>query len=127
MARFGLLNLNKGIWDGNKILDDPNYLEAMTNTSQDLNKSYGYLWWLNGKSNFRIPGSEELFSGKLIPDAPDDLIAGLGALDQKLYVVPSKGLVVIRMGDSAYEEELGPTTFDTDLWKKINYYGLKGP
>ena len=120
MARFGLLNLNKGIWDGNKILDDPSYFEAMTNTSQDLNKSYGYLWWLNGKSNFRIPGSEELFPGKLIPDAPDDLIAGLGALDQKLYVVPSKGLVVIRMGDSADEEELGPTTFDTDLWKKIN-------
>ncbi|MCM4173703.1 serine hydrolase [Arenibacter sp. TNZ] len=120
MARFGLLNLNNGIWDGNKIMDDPSYFEAMTNTSQDLNTSYGYLWWLNGKSNYRLPGSENLFSGKLIPDAPDDLIAGLGAMDQKLYVVPSKGLVIIRIGDSAYDDELGPSSFDTDLWKKIN-------
>jgi len=120
MARFGLLNLNKGIWDETPILDDPNYFIDMTTTSQELNKSYGYLWWLNGKSSFRMPGSEELFSGKLIPNAPDDLIAGLGAFDQKLYVVPSKGLVIIRMGDSANEDELGPTTFDNDLWEKIN-------
>lgn len=120
MARFGLLNLNKGKWDDTPILDDPNYFKAMTTTSQDLNKSYGYLWWLNGKSNFRVPGSEELFLGKLIPNAPDDLIAGLGAFDQKLYVIPSKGLVIIRMGDSANEDELGPTSFDNDLWEKLN-------
>jgi len=120
MARFGLLNLNKGIWNGTAILDDPSYFTAMTNTSQDLNKSYGYLWWLNGKSSFRLPNSEDQYSGELIPDAPDDLIAGLGALDQKLYVVPSKGLVVIRMGDAATEEALGPSSFDTNLWKKIN-------
>ena len=120
MARFGLLNLNKGTWDETPILDDPNYFTDMTMTSQELNKSYGYLWWLNGKSSYRIPGSEELFPGKLIPNAPDDLIAGLGAFDQKLYVVPSKGLVIIRMGDSAHEDELGPTTFDNDFWEKLN-------
>ena len=120
MARFGLLNLNKGIWEDTPILDDPNYFTDMTTTSQDLNKAYGYLWWLNGKSNFRLPSSEALYTGKLIPNAPDDLIAGLGAFDQKLYVAPSKGLVIIRMGDSANEEELGPSSFDNDLWEKLN-------
>lgn len=120
MARFGLLNLNKGVWDNTPILDDSVFFTDMSTTSQELNKSYGYLWWLNGKSSFRIPGSEELYPGKLIPNAPDDLIAGLGAFDQKLYVVPSKGLVIIRMGDSANEDELGPTSFDNDLWAKLN-------
>ena len=120
MARFGLLNLNEGVWDNTTILADKNYFNAMTNTSQDLNKSYGYLYWLNGKSNFKVPGSETLFQGKLIPNAPNDLIAGLGAFDQKLYIVPSKGLVIVRMGDSGDEDELGPTTFDNDLWEKIN-------
>ncbi len=120
MARFGLLNLNKGIWDKTVILDDPSYFTAATTTSQDLNKSYGYLYWLNGKTNFKVPGSEELFQGKLIPNAPDDLFSGLGAMDQKLYIVPSLGLVVVRMGDSADEDELGPTTFDNALWEKIN-------
>ncbi|MGB5555149.1 MAG: serine hydrolase domain-containing protein [Flavobacteriaceae bacterium] len=120
MARFGLLNLNKGIWDATPILNSQSYFTEATNSSQDLNTSYGYLYWLNGKSNYKVPGSEELFQGKLIPNAPDDLFSGLGAFDQKLYIVPSKGLVIIRMGDSADEDELGPTTFDNALWEKIN-------
>jgi CubicO group peptidase (beta-lactamase class C family) len=120
MARFGLLNLNEGVWDGTTILADKDYFVEMTTTSQDLNKSYGYLYWLNGKSNFKVPGSETLYTGKLIPNAPDDLIAGLGAFDQKLYIIPSKGLVIVRMGDSGEEDELGPTLFDNNLWEKIN-------
>lgn len=120
MARFGLLNLNKGVWDNTTILADKNYFNAMTTTSQDLNKSYGYLYWLNGKSNYKVPGSETLYSGKLIPNAPNDLISGLGAFDQKLYIIPSKGLVIVRMGDSGDEDELGPTQFDNNLWEKIN-------
>tara|TARA_R110000868_G_scaffold98706_2_gene271759 strand:- start:45683 stop:46762 length:1080 start_codon:yes stop_codon:yes gene_type:complete len=120
MARFGLLNLNKGTWDQTPILSNAAYFNTMTTTSQDLNKSYGYLWWLNGKSNYKVPGSEELYSGKLIPSGPDDLIAGLGAFDQKLYVIPSKKMVIIRMGDSAEKGELGPTDFDNELWIRIN-------
>lgn len=120
MARFGLLNLNKGVWEDIAILDDDNYFTMATTTSQDLNKSYGYLYWLNGKGNYKVPSSEELFQGKLMPNAPDDLFAGLGAFDQKLHIVPSKGLVIVRMGDSANSDELGPTTFDNELWEKIN-------
>jgi CubicO group peptidase (beta-lactamase class C family) len=51
MARFGILNLNKGIWNSDTIMKDTAYFRAMTNTSQNLNKAYGYLWWLNGKSS----------------------------------------------------------------------------
>ncbi|MGB5818102.1 MAG: serine hydrolase domain-containing protein [Saonia sp.] len=120
MARFGLLNLNKGSWEDNPILTDSAYFDKMTTTSQDMNKAYGYLWWLNGKDSFRVPGSELQFPGKLIQTAPNDLIAGLGKDDQKLYVVPSEGLVVVRMGDNAGETLLGPSSFDTDLWQKIN-------
>ncbi len=120
MARFGLLNLNKGVWDTNVVLDNVDFFEDATNSSQNLNLSYGYLYWLNGKSNYKIPGSEELYQGKLIPNAPDDLYAGLGAFDQKMYIVPSRGLVIVRMGDSGGEDELGPTTYDNELWQKIN-------
>ena len=120
MARFGLLNLNKGAWAEETILSDKNYFDAMTQTSQDLNQAYGYLWWLNGKDNYRIPGGEISLSGKLIPNAPDDLIAGLGKNDQKLYVVPSAGLVIVRMGADAGETLLGPSSFDNELWERIN-------
>ncbi len=45
MARFGLLNLNKGIWNADTLMKDSLYFKDMLNTSQTLNKSYGYLWW----------------------------------------------------------------------------------
>lgn len=120
MARFGLLNLNKGLWNTAPILNDLNYVTEMTNSSQYLNKAYGYLWWLNGKESFRSPGSTMEFEGKLIPNAPDDLFAGLGKNDQKLYIVPSKNLVIVRLGNNAGESVLGASSFDNELWEKIN-------
>lgn len=118
MARFGLLNLNNGNWDGNQIINTSFFTE-MTTPSQDLNNAYGYLWWLNGQEDFKLPGGTDTFSGSLIPTAPDDLITGLGLNDQKLYVVPSKQLVVIRLGDASGESFLEPSGYDTALWEKI--------
>ncbi|MBP2830622.1 serine hydrolase [Aquimarina sp. U1-2] len=120
MARFGLLILNKGTWDTTTILSDQKYFNDMVSTSQNLNASYGYLWWLNGKDSFRVPTSAEEFGGKLIPNAPNDLIAALGKNDQKLYVVPSQNLVIVRMGNDTGDSSLGPSGFDNDLWQKIN-------
>lgn len=120
MARFGILNLNQGNWDGTSILSDQEYFNAMTNSSQNHNLAYGYLYWLNGKSSFRQPSSEDEFPGSLIPNAPDDLIAGLGLNDQKLYMVPSLDMVIVRMGGASNEELLGPSSFDNELWELIN-------
>ncbi len=119
MARFGILMLNKGTWEDEEVLNEF-YFTAMTNTSQNINKSYGYLWWLNGKESYMLPGSQEVFIGTLIPNAPTDLVAGLGKNDQKLYVVPSQDLVIIRLGEIADEDSLVPITFDNELWQKIN-------
>ena len=108
-----------GKWDGTQIVTE-SFLNEATTTSQNINKSYGYLWWLNGKDSYRLPGSQVEFQGKLIPNAPNDLYAALGKNDQKIYIVPSKKLVVIRMGDAADGENFALSTFDNDLWKKIN-------
>lgn len=117
MARFGLLCMNKANWEGNQILNK-DYFTEMTSTSQEHNNAYGYLWWLNGKENFKLPESVETFPGKLIPNAPNDLIAGLGANDQKLYIVPSHDLVIVRMGDEGTSSHL--ISYDHQLWEKIN-------
>jgi len=119
MARFGLLMLNKGKWDRTPILSDTNYFNSQVNTSQNINNSYGYLTWLNGKSSFMVPTSQIVFSGYLIPNAPADLYAALGKNDQKLYVVPSQKLVVIRMGNSAGGFSLALSGFDNALWGKL--------
>lgn len=119
MARFGLLISANGTWENNQIIPK-NFLNNAVNTSQSINKSYGYLWWLNGKESYHLPGSQIQFQGKLIPNAPNDLYAGLGKNDQKIYIVPSKDLVIIRIGDSADSVNFALSFFDNDLWEKIN-------
>jgi len=119
MARFGLLLLNKGKWDQTAIISDTSYFHAQVNTSQNLNPSYGYLTWLNGKSNYMLPTLQLVFSGMLTPNAPADMFAALGKNDQKIYVVPSQNIVVIRMGDSAGNVQLALSSFDNELWGKL--------
>ncbi|MGM5470747.1 serine hydrolase domain-containing protein [Flavobacteriaceae bacterium LMO-SS05] len=119
MARFGLLIYAKGTWENISIISEA-FLNEATNTSQNINRAYGYLWWLNGKSSFHLPQSQLEFNGALIPNAPSDMYAALGKNDQKIYVVPSKKLVVIRMGDAADSENFALSNFDNDLWEKIN-------
>ena len=119
MARFGLLMYNKGKWNSDQILNEPFFNAAIT-PSQNINLSYGYLWWLNGKSSYHLPQSQLQFSGSIIPTAPDDMFMALGKNDQKIYIVPSKRMVVIRMGDAADSANLALSTFDEVLWQKIN-------
>jgi CubicO group peptidase (beta-lactamase class C family) len=119
MARFGLLLLNKGKWDQTTIVSDSNYYNAQVNSSQNMNPSYGYLTWLNGKSNYMLPGLQFSFTGPLVPNAPADMFSALGKNDQKVYVVPSQKIVVIRMGDSAGNTQLALSSFDNELWGKL--------
>ncbi len=120
MARFGLLNLNKGIWANDTILKDSLYFKAMINTSQTYNNAYGYLWWLNGKSNFMTPGFPTSFTGVLMPNAPSDMFCALGKNDQKIYVIPSKNMVIVRQGNTAGGFNLAASAFDNILWDYIN-------
>ncbi len=119
MARFGMLLLSKGNWDGMWILNDTNYFKSQIATSQNFNPSYGYLTWLNGKSNYMLPGPQFVFNGPLVPNAPADMYSALGKNDQKIYVVPSQNIVVIRMGESAGNVQLAMSGFDNELWGKL--------
>jgi hypothetical protein len=121
MARFGSLILNRGIWNGDSLMRDQAYFAAMTNPSQPINLSYGYLWWLNGQQNFMLPGLQLNLPGALIPEAPADMIAALGANDQKLYVIPSKKLVIVRLGLPAGNDMSPvPVIFDRALWTRLS-------
>ena len=118
-ARFGSLILSKGSWNGTALLNDAAYFNAMTNTSQNYNLSYGYLWWLNGKASCMVPQSQIIFPTSLVPNAPADMFMALGKDDKKIYVIPSLDVVVVRLGDDAGGSVAGPSSFDNDLWGKL--------
>lgn len=120
MARFGLLALNRGVWASDTVLRDPAYFTAMTTPSQGLNQSYGYLWWLNGQPSYMVPTLQGVFPGMLMPDAPPDMVCGLGKNDQLLNVVPSMNMVVVRMGNPAYTSQSVAINFNNQVWQYIN-------
>ncbi|MBT1702973.1 serine hydrolase domain-containing protein [Chryseosolibacter indicus] len=120
MARFGLLILNKGKWNGSPLLSDSTYFNSMLNTSNEFNQSYGYLWWLNGKATYIVPeNGEVIVNGPLTPTAPNDMVAAMGKGDKKIYVIPSLHMVVVRHGDDTGESTFGPSSFDADLWQRL--------
>ncbi|NDK54848.1 serine hydrolase domain-containing protein [Pontibacter fetidus] len=119
MARFGLLMLNKGKWGTTTVLNDQAYITAMLSPSQNLNQSYGYLWWLNGKASYMLPTLQRTFSGSIAPDAPTDMVAAIGKNGQLINIVPSQNLVLIRMGENPDNADVS-LEFQNELWKKIN-------
>lgn len=111
-ARFGTMILHGGVAeDGKRIVSEAAF-KAMFAPSP-TNPAYGRLWWLNG-SAYTMRALAGRVEGPLIPQAPADLIGALGAFDRRLYVVPSRKLVVVRMGAAASDKD-----FDQELWRRL--------
>jgi CubicO group peptidase (beta-lactamase class C family) len=82
-AKFGLLYLHKGNWNGEQIFDESwaKYVATPTNTS---NGNYGAQFWLNAGGRF--------------PNAPKDMYYASGYQGQMVAIFPSHDLVIVRMG-----------------------------
>lgn len=125
LARFGLMVLARGKWNGRRIVGQE-YLEQALSQSHPDNPSFGLLWWLNSPKGWRWVRGEHsestVTSERLIPAAPPDLVAAMGSCDRKIYVVPSLGLVVTRTGTSARLGDDGmPLShlFDREFWRLL--------
>ncbi len=114
LARIGQLLLDEGQWKGSAVIKDKDYLREMARSSQDMNPSYGYLWWLNGKKIVRRGEGNVEIPGPMIPTAPNDLYAAKGLLNRSLFIVPSMNLVVARIGNAPKSRE-----FDTEFWRLL--------
>lgn len=121
MARFGLLLSQNGQWNGTTVLSDTAYLHAMTHPSQNLNLAYGYLTWLNGQASYKLPQSQWTFLGSLCPNAPTDMFSAQGKNAQIINVVPSQGIVLIRMGADMGSSYVG-TQYNDTIWQYINRF-----
>ncbi len=101
MARFGLLTLREGEWDGTQVVPAEFVAEA-TRPSTELNPTYGLLWWLHGTDAGQIgtaPGQDEVATG----DPVAHVALGLGG--QFVAVVPNQDLVLTRLNRSALATE----------------------
>ncbi|MBL7962561.1 MAG: serine hydrolase [Flavobacteriales bacterium] len=119
MARFGLMMMAGGSWNGSPIMSDAAYFQDMITPSQSLNNAYGYLWWLNGQSSYMLPGFQLVLPGPLMPNAPLDAFNAMGRNGQVINVSPSQGLVVVRMGDLPGGIFV-PNVYNDQIWQYLN-------
>jgi CubicO group peptidase (beta-lactamase class C family) len=86
-ARFGLLHLQEGMWEGERILPS-GWIDFITAPAPaDGSLGYGGLWWLN--------------RGGAMDQVPADAYWAAGHMGQRTMVIPSREMVIVRLGPSA--------------------------
>ncbi|MFT4887379.1 MAG: CubicO group peptidase (beta-lactamase class C family) [Pseudohongiellaceae bacterium] len=89
-ARLGQLMVNGGAINGREIVTQDWIDRATAPNTTENQKAYGYQWWLNR-------GNEYL----RWPDIPNDAYAAQGNRQQNMMIVPSKNVVIVRLGWTA--------------------------
>lgn len=82
-AKFGLLYLNGGRWNGEQLFADE-WIDYVRKPTKDSEGDYGAHFWLN--------------AGEKYPDVPKDMYSANGYQGQRVFIIPSKDLVVVRTG-----------------------------
>lgn len=95
-ARFGLLYLNDGVWNGERILPEGWVKYTTTPAPAAEQGEYGAQFWLNA-------GEKGNPTNRTYPELPTDLYWASGYEGQNVFVLPSKNLVVVKLSLSAGE------------------------
>jgi CubicO group peptidase (beta-lactamase class C family) len=90
-ARFGLLFLNDGVWNNERILPEGWVKFSSTPTIGAKRGQYGAQWWTNAGENNNP-------ANRPYPNVPTDSFNADGFEGQFIFVIPSKKLVVVRLG-----------------------------
>jgi CubicO group peptidase (beta-lactamase class C family) len=80
LARFGLLILNKGSWDGKQLVAEKWIRDATT--PSEHGPDYGYLWWLNTRR-------------KQWPSGPASSFAAVGNGGNIIWIDPEHDIVLV--------------------------------
>ncbi len=92
-ARFGLLYLNNGCFEGEEILPDTwiKYTRTPTTANAKVDEAkYGAHWWLNSPKTSNA-------ANRKYPNVPEDCFWCQGYEGQYIWVIPSQQLVVVRL------------------------------
>ena len=116
LARIGELVLKEGVWNDMQLVPK-HYLTQMTQGASADNPSWGFCWWNNSADQFMLPMREKIYSGNIVPTAPEDLITVRGAFGNLLYILPRYSLVVAR----TRKIEAGKSTpdFESEFWRRL--------
>ncbi|MEE4300616.1 MAG: serine hydrolase [Pseudomonadales bacterium] len=107
-ARFGLLFLQDGVWEGERLLPEGWVAYSTTPTPLAPQGRYGAHWWLNA-------GDADDPTRRPWPRLPRDAYRASGFEGQSVMIVPSAELVVVRLGYSPDERVFDIGAFTADV------------
>ncbi|WP_066907306.1 serine hydrolase domain-containing protein [Millisia brevis] len=98
LARLGQLLLRNGSWADRQLIDPEYIREGSTGT--EANEAYGFLWWTNSGETYRSAGAPipEVIDQPFWVGSPRDMYMFSGAFGQFVVVVPSRDMVIVRLG-----------------------------
>jgi CubicO group peptidase (beta-lactamase class C family) len=88
-AKFGLLYLHNGNWNGEELFNKK-WVDYATTPTPSSNGTYGAQFWLNAEKQFK--------------EVPANMYFADGYQGQRVYILPDQDLVIIRFGLSWFEE-----------------------
>jgi CubicO group peptidase (beta-lactamase class C family) len=98
-AKFGYLFLNQGHWEDKQIVSKQWVkVSTKTDTSVKMWGGYGYLWHVN--LPYRLRWANSPLSTDTIPS---DGYMAEGVMGQSIFIIPSKGLVIVRVANQTGE------------------------
>ncbi len=119
LARLGLLWLNRGSWDGRRLIAEEYIEAALRPPFPAAHGGYGYLWWLNTPGSWSSPDGKEQGTGKRLPTAPENVYRAVGANAQLIFVIPDHDMVVVTMGHTPGS---GEGRASTAVWDAIESF-----
>jgi CubicO group peptidase (beta-lactamase class C family) len=107
-ARFGQLYLQDGVWEGRRILPDGWVRWSTSPTPESPGGRYGAHWWLRLQPEI---GGETPAAARI----PADAYFAIGHEGQTLTVIPSRGLVIVRLGLSIHIDAWNQAALTADV------------
>ena len=111
-ARYGQFILQGGLWNGQQVVSQVN-IRRCSSYQTPAFAGYGLGWWLNRPAGATYQENQDTLpwpsavtgrwaaGGKIAPDVPDDMFMAYGAGNMKMFIIPSRGLVAVKLAGSA--------------------------
>lgn len=109
-ARFGLLMLNRGNWDGKQVIA-AEWVDESTRYHSDAtlygSDGYGYMWWVSRKHN-KFPHLPNV-------ELPEGTYSARGAGGHYIMIIPKYNMVVVHRVDTFVRNRVSKNDFGTLL------------
>ena len=118
-AEVGELIRRNGVWRAEQIVDDGTMMDALRGSFTEPRAGFGFWLAAATRRTDALPVDSDLWRAS--SPAPVDLAMAAGAQGQRLYIAPSRGVVIVRQtrANPAGAPSWSDAAFITSIWREL--------